>query len=257
MAKKKTSKSSRPSDTVLPGGEPAPKLTLFAWLRARFFAGVVIAAPIAISVGAVYWFITVIDGWLRPLLPPILKPETYTKFAIPGFGLLVAVIGLTLLGVIATNLIGRATVSLTDRVLSRVPVVSNIYSAFKQLFDILAANKETSFKEVVLVEYPKRDTWCIGFVTARPRGEVRDRLGDDYTGVFVPTTPNPTSGFLMYIPNSEILHLGMTIEDGAKMIISAGLVVPEREADTVVERAENAISGAKRKASDETAPAEG
>ncbi|MEO0465762.1 MAG: DUF502 domain-containing protein [Pseudomonadota bacterium] len=224
MTKRKTRKDHEPG---LIGEPEPPKQTLFAWLRGRFFAGVVIAAPIAISVGVVYWLITVIDARIKPLLPPILKPESYTNFAIPGFGVLVAVIGLTLLGAIATNLIGRSAVSLSDRILSRVPVVSNIYGAFKQLFDLLGSSDQASFKEVVLVEYPKKGTWCIGFLTARAKGEVRTQLGSEFIGVFVPTTPNPTSGFLMYLPSDEIIHLKMTVEEGAKMIISAGLVVPD------------------------------
>lgn len=207
--------------------EKPPRQTLFAWLRGRFFAGVVIAAPIAISIGVVYWLITFLDARIKPLLPPILKPETYTNIAIPGFGVLVAIAGLTLLGAVATNLIGRSVLRLSDRLLSRIPVVSNIYSAFKQLFEILGSNQQASFKEVVLVEYPKKGTWCIGFLTARARGEVRGHLDEDFVGVFVPTTPNPTSGFLMYVHESEIKRLTMSIEEGAKMIISAGLVVPE------------------------------
>ena len=210
--------------------DPPPRQTLFAWLRGRFFAGVVIAAPIGISIGLVYWLITFLDARIKPLLPPLLQPETYTNIAIPGFGVLVAIAGLTLLGAVATNLIGRSIVRLADRLLSRIPVVSNIYSAFKQLFEILGSNQQASFKEVVLVEYPKKGTWCIGFLTARARGEVQTQLAEDYVGVFVPTTPNPTSGFLMYLHESEIKRLNMSIEDGAKMIISAGLVVPNGDA---------------------------
>jgi len=208
--------------------DAAPKQTLFGWLRGRFFAGVVIAAPIAISVGVVYWLITVIDARVKPLLPPVLDPETYTNIAIPGVGLLVAVIGLTLLGAIGTNLIGRSVVRLTERLLNRIPVVSNIYGAFKQLFDILGSGERTTFKEVVLVEYPRRESWCIGFVSAGAKGEVKDNLTSDFVGVFVPTTPNPTSGFLIYVHKSELKRLDMTVEDGAKMIISAGLVAPDR-----------------------------
>lgn len=224
MAKKK-----RPDREAhgLPPSEPPPKPTLFGWLRSRFFAGVVIAAPIAISIGVVYWFILFMDARIKPLLPPILKPETYTNIAIPGFGVLVAIIALTLLGAIATNLIGRSILRISDRMLSSIPVVSNLYSAFKQLFELIASNEQATFKEVVLVEYPKKGTWCIGFLTARARGEVRSRLGEEFIGVFVPTTPNPTSGFLMYVSGDEIIHLDMTVEEGAKLIISAGLVVPE------------------------------
>ncbi len=224
MAKKR---KIEPEISGLPPAEKPPRQTLIGWLRSRFFAGVVISAPIAISVGMVYWFILFIDARVKPLLPPLLKPETYTNIAIPGFGVLVAVIALILLGAVGTNLIGRSVVQLTDRALSGIPVVSNLYSAFKQLFDILASNQQASFKEVVLIEYPRKGTWCIGFLTARARGEVKTRLGNDHIGVFVPTTPNPTSGFLLYVDDSEIIHLDMSIEDGAKMIISAGLVVPD------------------------------
>ena len=204
-----------------------PRQTLFGWLRGRFFAGIVIAAPIAISISIVYWLITVIDARVKPLLPPILDPETYTNIAIPGVGVLVAIVALTLLGAVATNLIGRAALRLSDRILSRIPVVSNIYNAFKQLFELLASSDQNNFQEVVLVEYPKRGTWCLGFLTARAKGEIKTKLSLDYVGVFVPTTPNPTSGFLMYIPDSEVIHLKMSVEEGARMIISAGLVVPD------------------------------
>lgn len=216
-----------PHEGGLIGETKPPRQTLFAWLRGRFFAGIVIAAPIGISIGGVAWLISYIDAQVKPLLPPILKPETYTNIAIPGFGVLVAIVGLTLLGAVATNLIGRAVLRLSDRVLSRIPVVSNIYNAFKQLFDLLGSNENANFKEVVLVEYPKRGTWCVGFLTAAAKGEIRTNLSSDYMGVFVPTTPNPTSGFLMYIQNEEIIRLKMSIEEGAKMIISGGLVVPD------------------------------
>lgn len=204
-----------------------PRQTLFGWLRGRFFAGIVIAAPIAISISLVYWLITVIDARVKPLLPPILDPETYTNIAIPGVGVLVAVVALTLLGAVATNLIGRAALRLSDRILSRIPVVSNIYNAFKQLFELLASGEQGNFQEVVLVEYPKKGTWCIGFLTAPAKGEIKTRLSGEFRGVFVPTTPNPTSGFLMYMKSDEIIRLKMSVEEGARMIISAGLVVPD------------------------------
>lgn len=225
MAKRKR-KSQKEGGLMLEPTE-LPRQTFFGWLRGRFFAGIVIAAPIAISIGIVTWLIGEIDRRVKPLLPPILDPETYTNIAIPGVGVLVAVVLLTLLGAVATNLIGRAALRLSDRILSRIPVVSNIYNAFKQLFDLLASNEQNNFQEVVLVEYPKKGTWCIGFLTAKAKGEIRTNLSEEFVGVFVPTTPNPTSGFLMYLHKSEIIPLQMSVEEGARMIISAGLVVPE------------------------------
>ncbi len=220
MAKKQKS-----SDSTQKQGRQ--RVGLVAWLRARFFAGIVIAAPILITFMFLSWLIAEIDKRIKPLIPAAWNPETYTRFAIPGLGVLVAVILLTLLGAIAANLIGRSLIHAGDRLMRRVPVVRNIYSALKQLFETLAQNNQASFKEVVMMEYPKRGTWCIGFITAPAKGEVSQKLGSDMIGVFVPTTPNPTSGFLMYVDPSEVIRLDMTVEDGAKMIVSAGLVVPE------------------------------
>ena len=214
-------------DAGLPLADKPKKLSLFAWLRGRFFAGMVIAAPIAITFYALRWVINTIDNTVKPLLPTFIKPETYTKFAIPGFGVIVMVIALTILGAIAANLIGRSIVRGSDRLLSRLPVVRNIYSAIKQLVDVIANNQTASFDEVVLVEYPKRGSWCLGFVASAAKGEIKAALGPEFLGVFVPTTPNPTSGFLIYVMPEEVIRLRMTVEEGAKMILSAGLVVPE------------------------------
>jgi uncharacterized membrane protein len=206
--------------------EPARR-SVFSWLRGRFFAGVVIAAPIAVT----FWLLTnlveFVDKIVRPLLPPALRPETYLSYAIPGFGLLVAIVALTILGAIATNLIGRSIIGVGDRFLLRLPVVRNVYSALKQLVDVVANNNNNQFDEVVMIEFPKKGTWCVGFVSSEARGEIRDKLGGGFIGVFVPTTPNPTSGFLMYVPEGDVRRLDMTVEEGAKMILSAGLVVPE------------------------------
>ncbi|MEM9739404.1 MAG: DUF502 domain-containing protein [Pseudomonadota bacterium] len=250
-------KSKDKKDKVLIGEPSLPRQTIFGWLRGRFFAGVVIAAPIAISIGIVSWLIGEIDKRVKPLLPPILDPETYTNIAIPGVGVLVAVILLTLLGAIATNLIGRAALRLSDRILSRIPVVSNIYNAFKQLFELLGSSDQNNFQEVVLVEYPKKGTWCVGFLTAKAKGEIRTSLSSDYVGVFVPTTPNPTSGFLMYLHKSEIIHLQMSVEEGARMIISAGLVVPDELPMDETEREKLTPPAPNEAPSVETEPAQG
>ena len=222
-------KDKEPHSPLIPtdGLEPPKRQSLFAWLRGRFFAGMVIAAPIAITFWVIQFLITFIDDRVKPILPPLLKPETYTNYAIPGVGVLVTIIALTILGAVATNLIGRALINSSDRLLSRIPIVRNVYSAFKQLFEVLGNNQTASFDSVVMVEYPKRGTWCIGFVASGAKGEVRHRLGDNHIGVFVPTTPNPTSGFLVYVPREEVIAMDMTVEEGAKLILSAGLVVPE------------------------------
>ncbi|MCA8902463.1 MAG: DUF502 domain-containing protein [Hyphomonas sp.] len=218
--------------------EKPPRVSAWAWLRNRFFAGMVVAAPIVVTFSILQFFISYIDARVVPILPEILRPQTYLNYAVPGFGLIVLVLFLTVLGAITTNLIGRSVVGLTDRVLSRIPIVRSVYSAFKQLVDVFANNPTEQFKECVLIEFPKQGTWALGFVSAPARGEVKTVLGEEFIGVFVPTTPNPTSGFIMFIRSEEVIRLHMSVEEGARMILSAGLVVPEHpEVKAAIEEA--------------------
>lgn len=216
-------------EEMIPGMGKPKTVGLFAWLRGRFFAGMVIAAPLAATFFILQFLITFIDNRVKPLLPPLLKPETYTNYAIPGFGVLVLVIALTILGAVTANLIGRSLLAATDRILSRIPIVKNVYAALKQLTEVLANNQQASFDRCVMVEYPKKESWCIGFVSSHAKGEIGSKLGTSKIGVFVPTTPNPTSGFLIYVEETETIPLEMTVEEGAKMILTAGLVVPDFE----------------------------
>lgn len=204
-----------------------PRVSAWAWLRARFFAGMVIALPIVVTFAILQFFINYIDQRVVPILPESLRPETYLNYAVPGFGVIVLVLFLTILGAITTNLLGRSVVVITDRVLSQVPIVRTVYSSFKQLVDVFANNPTEQFRECVLIQFPREDSWCLGFVAAPARGEVRSHLSEEYIGVFVPTTPNPTSGFIMFVKAENTIKLHMSVEEGARMILSAGLVVPE------------------------------
>jgi len=244
MASKKSKQSHNPIDEISDPGLQKP--SLISYLRGRFFAGVVIAAPIAISIYLVLSFILWIDRIVKPIIPRAWNPETYIPgsvnvfgneitLGLPGLGLVVAIIMLTFLGAVGANLIGRALIKTGDRFLSNLPVVKNIYSLFKQLFETIASSKESSFRDMILVEYPKKGTWCMGFVTAPIKGEVAAKLGDGMMGVFVPTTPNPTSGFYMFVPKAEVIDLDMSVEEGAKMIVSVGMVVPEHTTPEQVE----------------------
>lgn len=221
MAKGKT-----PDELITNLNKPKP-LGLFAWLRGRFFAGMVIAAPLAATYFILQFLITFIDDRVKPLLPPLLQPETYTNYAIPGFGVLVLIVALTVLGAVTANLVGRSLLAATDRIFSRIPIVKNVYAAIKQLTEVLANNQQASFDRCVLIEYPKKDSWCIGFVSSHAKGEIGAKLGTKKIGVFVPTSPNPTSGFLIYLEETETISLEMSVEEGAKMILTAGLVVPD------------------------------
>lgn len=204
-----------------------PKPGFLDWLRSRFVAGMLIALPMVATFAILDFLINLIDSWVVPILPAGLRPETYLDYAVPGFGLIILLIFLTLLGAIATNFLGKYVVDATDRIMARVPVVRSIYSVFKQIRDVFQTGTSGQFREVVMIEYPKEGAWCIGFVAGKVKGELEAKLGADYIGVFVPTTPNPTGGFLIYLPESKVIRLDMSLEDGAKAIISNGLVLPD------------------------------
>ena len=201
-----------------------PRLSLLKWARNRFFTGVIVAIPIVATFLAASWVVTKIDQNVFKIIPARLNPETYLGFAIPGIGLIISIILLFLLGVLASNFIGKSLIKSGENLLDRVPVVSPVYNSLKQIVQTVAAQKDRAFRDVCLIEYPKKNVWAIGFVTADLSGPPAEALGDDMVCVFVPTTPNPTSGFLLFVRKDEIQILDMTPEEGAKMIISGGMV---------------------------------
>ena len=199
-------------------------------LRNYFLTGFIVAAPLAITVYIVWSFIGWIDSWVKPYIPSAWSPDTYLPFAVPGFGLLVAIFVLTLIGFLAANIVGRSIVSVGEGLLGRMPLVRGVYKALKQIFETVLSNKNDMFRQVGLVEYPRKGVWSLVFVATEKETEINvklDKEGDPLVAVFMPCTPNPTTGFLMYVYRSEIVLLDMTIEDGAKLIVSAGLVAPE------------------------------
>jgi len=204
----------------------AEKQSLLSWLRERLVAGMLIALPVVATFIILEFLINLIDSRVVPLIPPALRPETYLDYAVPGFGLLTLLIFLTLLGAVATNFLGSYFVSLTDRILTRVPVVRSVYSVFKQIRDVFQSNSAGQYKEIVMVEYPRAGSWVVGFVAGSAKEEPAYRLGADFITVFVPTVPNPTSGFLLFVKESAVIRLEMSVEEGAKLILSGGLVYP-------------------------------
>ena len=212
------------ADPKAPNAGRGPKLNLFKWARNRFFTGVIVAIPIVATLLAVSWVVTKIDENVFRVIPNSLNPETYLGFAIPGLGIIISIILLFLLGIIASNFIGKSIIKSGERLLDRVPVVSPVYNSLKQIVQTVAAQRDRAFRDVCLIEYPKKDVWAIGFVTADLSGKPAEVLGDDMVCVFVPTTPNPTSGFLLFVQKNTIQILDMTPEEGAKMIISGGMV---------------------------------
>jgi uncharacterized membrane protein len=199
-------------------------------LRNYFLTGLVIAAPISITIYLTWSLIKWIDGWVKPLIPREYSPDSYLPFSVPGFGVLVAVLGLTLLGFLTANFVGRSLVGLGEGIVSHTPFVRSLYSALKQLFETVLSSKSKSFRKVALLEFPRKGVWSIVFVATDTRGEIRHRLGEDgepWVTVFLPPSPAPTAGYMMFVRRNELIELEMSVEDAAKMVFSAGLVAPE------------------------------
>jgi uncharacterized membrane protein len=209
--------------------EPYEAPSLLGRLRAYFLTGVIVTAPISITIFLVWQFLTFLDTHVAGLLPDRYNPETYLPFSLPGLGLLIMLAFLTLVGMLTAGLAGRTLVRMGERLLSRMPVVRGVYGTLKQIFETVLAQKSRSFREVVLIEYPRRGLGAIGFVTGPTRGEIQERSQEELVNVFLPTTPNPTSGFLLFVPKSDLIPLDMTIEEGIKMVISGGIVTPSME----------------------------
>lgn len=189
-----------------------------------------VTAPIGITIYLAVLFVQLVDDQMRGLVPAQYDPNQYLPFDIPGLGVLALLLMLLVVGFFAAGLIGRMVFRLGESLIDRVPVVRSVYGALKQIFETVFADSSSSFREVVLVEYPRRGLWAVGFITGRTKGEVRDRIERDLVNVFLPTTPNPTSGFLLFVPREDLVHLDMSVEEGIKMVISAGIVTPPRAA---------------------------
>lgn len=195
-------------------------------LRRYFIAGLLIWVPIGITVFIVRLLLELMDRVVL-FVPPPWRPENLFGFSIPGFGIVVALALVLFTGFLAANLIGRRLVDLYEAIPNRIPFVRGIYAASKSFAEVLFSDTEQSFKKVLLVEYPKHGTYALCFQTSSRLEEIQHRTDSDVVCVFVPTTPNPTSGFILMVPKSEIIELDMSVDEALKMIISLGVVVPE------------------------------
>ncbi len=208
------------------------RLSATTRIRNYFLTGLIICAPLAITAYLTWSFIGWVDGWVKPYLPAVYNPDNYLPFSIPGFGLVTALIVITMVGFLTANLIGRTIIAYGESILDQMPLIRGIYKGLKQIFQTVLAEQSNSFNKAGLIEYPRKGIWSIVFLATETKGEVDARLradGKDTLSVFLPTTPNPTSGFLLFVPRSDVIILDMTVEEAAKMVISAGLVAPEHE----------------------------
>lgn len=209
--------------------KPAHRPGFFARMRNNFLTGIVIFAPISITIYLLWVFVNFVDSRVLPLVPAKYSPETYLPIYLPGLGVIVFFFFVAALGAFTKGFFGRAIYRLGERMVDRVPVVRSIYTALKQIVEtIFARGGQDSFDQVCLVEYPRRGIWAIAFVTTDTHGEVAEKQTDHgpLISVFLPTTPNPTSGFLLFVPRKDVALLDMSVEDAAKLVISAGLVTP-------------------------------
>jgi uncharacterized membrane protein len=204
-------------------------------LRNYFLTGVIVAAPLFLTVYITWSFIQWIDSWVKPFIPAVYNPDNYLPFVVPGFGLVVALVFLTLLGFLTANLVGRTLISYGENILGRLPFVRGLYRGLKQIFDTVLSKRQKSFQSVGLIEFPREGIWSLVFIATTTSGEVAARIGPDgeeILTVFLPPTPNPTGGFVMFVKARDVVRLDMTVEEGAKLVISAGLVAPEYRAKT-------------------------
>ncbi len=214
-----------PSPTLIP--EPAPaQHSAMGRLRNYFLTGLILVGPIYITINLTWWFINWVDDAMRPFIPIGLRTETYLPFRVPGFGLIIALFGLTLLGFLTANLVGRSLVEFGENMLNRMPIVRPIYKTMKQIFETLFSKNGSSFRKVALVEFPA-GMWSVVFLASTPTAEIADRLPDsDYVSCFLPCTPNPTTGFFFYARRKDIIELDVTVEQAMTLIMSAGMVQP-------------------------------
>lgn len=200
----------------------------FSRIKTYFFTGLVIAAPIAITLWATYWFVTIFDRWVKPVIPSIYTPEHYLPFSVPGVGLLFTLICITLIGALAANLVGRTLISYWEYLLNRMPVVRSLYKGTKQIFQTIVSQSGGTFRQVALIEFPRKGLYTLFFISREVDGAaIGLEPGRRMYAAYLTTTPNPTSGFLYFFDVAEARILDMNVEDALKLIISCGLVFPE------------------------------
>ncbi len=210
------------SDTPPPSESPV-HLTLAGRLRAYFFAGILVTAPITITIYIAWLFIDFVDRQVTPWIPAAWNPK---QWGVPGMGLLLVVVAFTLVGALTAGILGRMWIRLSEAVMQRTPVLRGIYSAVKQIFETVLSHKSQAFREVALIEYPRRGMWTLAFISGPAAPQIDRCAGDQLISVFVPTTPNPTSGFLLFLPRNEVHVLNMSVDEGFKLLISCGIVAP-------------------------------
>ena len=229
MAEKKLKQRAKNIKRIRLEREKAVFMKLGAKIRAYLFTGILVTAPVAITFYMAYKFIFWVDRLVGQMMPP--KLQSYVTdilpFTVPGLGLIILIVALIVVGMFAAGFMGKFFMRLGEWIVYKLPLISSVYSLLKQVFETFLSTKTQAFNKVVLLEYPRKGIWILGLVSSETKGEVKKLLKEEMLNVFIPTTPNPTSGFLIFVPKSETIELDMTVEEGIKFIISGGLVEPE------------------------------
>lgn len=201
-------------------------------IRNWFLTGVIVAGPLTVTAAIVWWFVDTVDTWVKRIVPVQFWPDSYLPFQLPGFGVIFAFIGLTVLGFLAANLAGRSLIRLGEAILARMPVVRSIYKSVKQIFETAFSQSGTAFRKVGLIEFPAKGSWSLVFIAAPPGDAIGERLPADqlHISVFLPCTPNPTTGFYFFLPARDVIELSLSPEAAAKLIMSCGVIQPEAAA---------------------------
>jgi len=215
-----------------PAAGAASQTSFAGRVRNYFLTGLVVAGPLAVTAWLIWLIVTWVDGLVQPFIPPTYRPETYLPWPIPGTGLVLAFVVLTLLGFLTANLVGRTLVGWGESLLNRMPIVRPVYRTMKQVFEALFSKEGSSFRQVALVEFPAPGMWSLVFLSQPPTGDLAEKLPNgDHVSAFLPCTPNPTTGFFFYVKREQLIVLDISVENAMTLLISAGMVQPDSGED--------------------------
>ena len=210
--------------------DPKPtRRGILGGLRASFLTGLVVIMPVFLTGWLIWTLAGWIDNWVLPFVPEKLQLDNFLEQDIRGYGVLIFLMFTVIIGWLAKGIMGRSLISWAEGIVEQLPVVRSVYRALKQILETVFSQSDSSFEQACLVEYPRKGIWCIAFISTTAKGEIDASIprDDELVSIFLPTTPNPTSGFLLFVPRSDLIELDMNLEDSAKLIISAGLVYPD------------------------------
>jgi uncharacterized membrane protein len=211
---------------VGPGEMPPPRRGIGARLRAYFLTGLIVAGPLAVTLYISWWLINLVDAWVTPLIPARYSPETYLHVAVPGYGLLVAIVAITLIGFLTATLVGRSVIGVGEGLLDHMPFVRGLYRAVKQIFQTVFRKEGGTFRRVGVLEWPAPGLWSLCFITEPPQGPLAEALPADSLCVFVPCSPNPTTGYLVMVDAAKVREIALSTDEAFKLVMSMGIIQP-------------------------------